>query len=695
MKPLNKIGKYKIIIFFIIIIYMMYLIINIYTNIFEPKKYILVITNYAEKQPYFKYIKQAQKQINKTNDNIIWFNINYSQITDEKYKEIVRRKIKNILKEKQIIAVVDGSTSRTAELTLDLFPRDMPIITDSSSPYILTKFKGNQIFSISSIPYFSRGRIIYLLTKLLNKKNIVFILDEKTSPYSKVIYYSLFKRLKKDKIKLVKYSLIEFKEKNIIKKYGKKALYVIGIDSSSAIADFIYNVLDKEKGLDAFSIYYSSKKLKKIRNTRVFGGTFHNGKDPNFLEYKCLNNIDIDINNSYDLHRYFSVYRLYNSRINIIKSLINKKTLEQNNTHQIRKIINKKLPIYSKKVFVDTECSNYLFLFKKYNPLYFNVKDKNISLYFNSVLNKDIGLRNMYIKYYNPTSKKEYYYPIQYIFLGKKQKPKAIPTLSVEGKINKISILNLSTETASIDMYLILKYISKIGNKKLDFNYPNDLKILSKDMYIKKSEYSLIKTYEKKIDNFIFKYKIYRIKIFVPVINNLFFFPYDKFYLKLEVANDNFTKKPYFLSINNFYYKIKNSNLQPINLFSTYSEKIVYIEPDTPLIIPKNIILLELKRKNAIFVIIKYLLPAIVIMMIGLYIGYMIIRYDIEHDSKGIVSDTILGVISIYFVFSLLISIKKLVLMDIIFYFMISILSILLIIIFYKIKKSNLKNKKD
>ena len=682
----------KILVFFIVIISFIG-IIGIRYNKFSEKdlhKYILVITNYDEKDASFEFVKKAEEQINKTKKNIIWFNINYSQITDERYKEIVRKKIKNILQEKNIIAVVDGSTSRAAEITLDLFPKDMPIIADSSSPYVLTKFKGDQIFSISSIPYLSRGRSIYLLTKLLNKKNIVFILDEETSPYSKVIYYSLLKRLKKDKIKLKEYSLQEFKEKNIIKKYGNKALYVIGIDSSSKIADFIYNVLDKEKGLDAFAIYYSSKKFKKIKNTRVFGVIFHNGKNPNFLEYKCLNNVDI--NNSYNLYKYFSVYRLYNSKINFIKSLINEKVLEQNTTYQIRKIINKKLPIYSKKVFVDTECSNYLFLFKKYNPFYFNIRDKNISLYFNSILSKDVGLRNMYIKYYNPELKKEYYYPIQYIFLEKEQRPKAIPTLSIEGKINKISILNLSTETASIDMYLILKYISKIGNKKLDFNYPNDLKILSKDMYIKKSEYSLIKTYEKKVDNFIFKYKIYRIKIFVPVINNLFFFPYDKFYLKLEIANDNFTKKPYFLSINNFDYKIKSSNLQPINLFSTYSEKIVYIEPDTPLIMPKNTILLKLKRKNAIFVIIKYLLPAIVIMMIGLYIGYMIIKFDIEHDSKGILSDTILGVISIYFVFSLLISIKQLVLMDIIFYFMISILSILLVIIFYKIKKSNLKN---
>jgi hypothetical protein len=661
------------------------LLIVIGVLIYKDNSYkILVITNYRENTNYYKYVLNAEEKIKKsyTDIKIIWNNIDYAKRTNKNYIDIKKKELKDILKNNKIIGVVLGSTSGIADAFLDIIPPDMPVIAEATSPYALSKFKGKNIFTVAPIPLYSRAKYIENLKKMLSLKNIVFILDN-NAPFSKTIYISLKIHYPLHLYMIKKNDFIA-KRKTILKQYPiNNTLYVTGIDSSYVSLDFIKKYLNIQN-INIFVLYSTiNKKLYKNINKKVniYSITLHNGTFLNFFKYKFLPSPDYFNWNLYFMDRYASVYKTYNYRINLLLSKYLKKN---NNLHTIRKNIIKNLQKlkYPDNIFIDKNMK-YLLTFEKILPKTFEINKTYPVMYYNSIYKTKIGLRNKYICKLKDGKKQ--LYPIQYIYIDN-NKQTLVPVVTASITFNNIEITDLSAEKAYIDIYLTLSYLN---DKKFDISYWKDLKIASVKKLADKQEYSLVKTYI--IKNKIFK--IYRIKMFVPVKNNLFTFPFDKFWLNLEFVKDNYKARPYVLRIstpNNMLEKKHFSEIKILHYFPTYYEKIVFLD-NIPHIITNKSLLIQMKRTNTSSIIIKYLLPAVIIMLIGVYIGYLIIRHNIEHDSKGIVSDTILGVISVYFVFSLLISIKDLTIMDIVFYVMIFILSLLLIYIFYKFKKQKYK----
>ncbi len=584
-------------------------------------------------------------------------------------QEIKRDKkiLKEIFKHEKIIYIIFGTISKMLNTFGDILPKDIPIFSGASSPFALNKYNGKIIFTNTPTPYYSRVKYIFNLKDILKLKNIIFLMnkDIKKVPYGYAIYTAA-KRNKKD-ITLISVEQFLENKKEFINIY-KNYLWCIDInDRSRDIKKFINSHLNI-KGLNIFVIYYTN--YKNTKANIFFASTIKKVKDP--FEYNYLKDIR-DYNNPIDIHTFDRYYRNYYPRIMIV--LENIKDFN-NSIKDIRKNIFEILKSYSKRVYIQKDTKNIIFFEKKdIRELIETNKEKYI--YYNNIYKrKDIGLKNKFIIKLEDNTRT--LLPLQYIedINGSYKK---IPVVDIKPFIKNIEILNLSTDIALVDLYLTIKYL-----KDYNISYPHNFQILPIAQFKNKTELSLVKSYTK--DKF--KYKIYRIKVYTPVENDLFFFPFDKFTIRVEFIINNYQKMPIILNIDDTYIpkNIRNWNIE--NIFATYAENPLVISQKENEIayLYKNFLDIKIKRDRPIMVLIKYLLPALLLFIIGLYSAYKILILKRSEDGIGIIVDSILGIISVYFIFSLLISIKDLILMDIIFYILITILTILALLIFYKQK---------
>lgn len=680
---------------------------NLNSATYKGQDYVvLVITNYSYKNKpkgynLRKINKKAQNKIerfvkqNLKNVKIIW--IDYPEEARKKsspkgqklYKQF-RKKLQTIIKKykSRLILVVNGTISKTAQDTLDIIPPEIPVWTGASSKDANSKFKGKEIFSTAASPFYSKAYFILKAIELLNLKGIVFILSDqqKDSPYSYSIKEALEKSndIKNHKISLitVKKSSFEKEEKFILQNNNlKNYLWVLGIgDSSNAMYEFYKNYLEGRK-LNVMFIYFSSSLYDKefANEDNIFFISSHlNRKNPfdySYLGGKVLSlcNYNIKCVHSYDYN-----WRNFFNRISIIlDKKISSLIKSQKSVTEIRTVIRKKIKKSSLyHPFVD-KITQEIYVAYPYNT------KKGLTIYYNGIYP---WLVNRYLIKVKNNKRELFEKQVICLYVDPSNRyecNKVVPVVYIEPFIRKINILSLSTDKAVIEMVVKLRYLKTSNN---NFEIGKNIDISTSVEFVGERSISQISAREYKD----YIEKLYDVRLIAPVRGNLFSFPFNKAWIDIEFFPKNFKENPFLIQILSSYEPFESQNISSnwkiTNWFSSSSKKVL-ISENIPYIGYRYYFSIQLERLNPYQILFKYFAPALIITLVGLIAAYYIIRYGRSHiDFIDILNGVILGIISIYFIFSLLVSISNLIFMDVVFFILVLFMSIILVYAIFRLK---------
>ncbi|BCD67490.1 hypothetical protein [Nitratiruptor sp. YY09-18] len=639
--------------------------ISVYAD--EYKK-VLVITNYnpfrADTEAFKKGLDDVKKEIERKYPKI---KVVYTNIfIDRKNKKLIEKdinKLEKILNDKFLFIVAPG-ISKAFGTVAPCLPKDTPIITASSAIDELQKFKGN-IFSTSDLPRYSKAKDIYKLKKIIKYKRIINVYDKQPGSYP--IY--ILKAFAKDNpdIKIININLTSI-NKGFLDKYGNDALFYIsanGTKSCKIIFDrlnfiiknleFLYNKkYNISYYLSYFSTIYSYKNDKK-----VFSSSSITSNKKNIFEYEYLR--PLKYKNEKLIKRYDQAFRWYYPKILLGLRGLENFDLDINVLHRIIIDNLKKTNIYNP--FVDKR-TRYIYAFEK--------KDYNgREIYFNAIRKYNILKNYLYIL----SSGQKLLNPIQ-IFNDFKYH-----TIYVTPQIKKLKILTLDATKAKVDLVIRAASI----NKNFEFGKSILMKSAKKDDF----DIKLLSSSKITFLNTPLYYKVYNIHLMININSDLFKFPYDKQIINIPFYPNNFSKDHYVIQMindKNQYDATISDNWFIDKHFPTYSRQIYKVENGLDkklkvLLTDINYFTLQIKRKDPLQIILKYFLPAIILLFMAIFIGYFIFKkYSQNHIA--IISDVLLGIISIYFIYSLLIQIETLIIMDLVFYVIIFMVILLIISIF-------------
>jgi len=629
---------------------------------------VLVITNTTvdrtDHKAYKKALKDVKKSIEKQYPKI---NIIYTNM-----EKNVTKEIRQLLKKDYLFIVAPGLSKRFQDVASYL-PKDTPIITASTSNKALNCYK-NILFSTSSSSRYSKARDIAKIQKLKKFKTIINIYDITKGVYPQ----NILQFFKKDNpnIKIVDVDIKNF-NKELLDKYDNVLLYIsadngkftkILLDKANFILRNIEFLYDKKYGCYYYIPYHSS--VYNFKNKKeIFSSSSALGGKKNIFEYDYLKKIKYK--NEKLMSRYDQAYRWNYSKIMLGLNGLSNFNADIN---VLRRLVYNNLKKTSKEPFIDHK-TRYIFSLEK--------ETKNI--YFNSAFKNNILNTYLYI----PSSGQKLLYPTQII------NNKKLQTIYITPHIKKLKVLTLDASKVKVDM--VVKILSL--NKKIELGKDILLKSADKDNL----EIRLLK--ESSVDSFIhglkLHYKVYDVSLTVNINNMLFKFPYDKQVINIPFYSNNFSNNEVIIQMLN--------DIQPYSFsmsdnwlirkhFATYSRNIYKIEnnlDDKSKIISSftNYYTLEIERKKPFQIIVKYFLPAMILLVLAIFISYFVFkRYSQNHI--GIISDVLLGIISIYFIYSLLIQIETLIVLDLIFYFIIFIVIVFILIALFLEKKGKVGNTK-
>jgi len=624
--------------------------------IVTTKPEVLIITNY---NTLTKGNKEAIKYINKTEKQykIIWFNIIYKKLNDPKYVAIQREKLKNIIKKHndKLVFIKVGSTSKTLSRFIDMLPTNIPILTSSASIEILKQYKGNVIFSTASLPQWTRTGSMYKIIRLKHLKGIIAIKDgNNTQPYSKVVLNTA------KNFYHIESKIMQLKDINkTFLQNHKDYLYMLYVDSSSKAKNMYHKIAKYNVHiLNFFSVY--SSQLKTIGIDNIFSDSSSISKEKNVFYYSYLGQKVLD-KCSYDnrcISDYSSIWTSYYNNVLCIKDL----KLKNTSIQSYRQAIYKRLESLAKHYFIEPQ-TQYVRKFEK-------KVEGNKTIYFNNAY-KDVVDRYLFL--FNKGSRILYDYQIPHNIIDNTP-IKPIPVVYITTYVNKIDVLDLSATKAKLVLVVKLKSKKDIElGRDITFNVDAD--------YSDSLNLNLVKSSYK---NGYF-YKTYFVDYVVPLHNNLLYFPFDKAVLNIEYIIKNYGKNPIILQtvdVKNSINSKVSADWSVLKYYASYYQKFFYAE-DAPFKIYKEFFTIILQRNNNIQVIVKYFLPAIIILFLAIYISIFITKGYME-EKVEIVTDSLIAIISIYFIYSLLISIKNLIIMDIIFFVMIFLVTFLIIYVLRK-----------
>lgn len=627
---------------------------------------VLVITNSdftrADMAAFQKGLQDVKKLIHERFPSVEVVTTNV--YVDRKKKEDIQKdlaRLKDKLQEKYILIVAPG-LSKAFGVVAPYLPTDTPIITASSNPKELEKYHGT-LFSTASLPRYNKARDLKKLHTLIGFDKIIVVYDDKPGSYPQAIVDAFIQD--KPHIKVVSVD-IDRVDKRFLDRYANNAMIYISSDgtkSSKILIDrfsFIVSNLEflYDKKYDVFYyLPYFSTAYRYTNEKKIFTSSAVYSSKKNIFEYEYLQHLPFK--KSKFISRYDQAFRWYYPKI--MAALHGIKNFD-NDTKILRRLIYNNLKKTTiKNPFID-EKTRYIFAFEK-------EKD---GIYFNAI--RKYNILNNYL--FIVSTGRKLLYPIQN-YAGAISR-----TIYITPQLKKLKVLTLDATKAKVD--LIVKIATpdpkiELG-KDILIETANkedlDIKLLSNN---KVSRFGTIKLY----------HKIYSVSLTTNINSKLFRFPYDEQVLNIALYANNFSKNPILLQLlddKKQYDATVSDNWLVTKHFPTYSRYIYHLGSglDDKMRIAlsdTNYFTIKIKRKDPTQTIAKYFLPAIILLLLALFIGYFIFRRYSENHI-GIISDLLLGIISIYFIYSLLIQIERLIFMDIVFYAMIFIVVLLIIAVF-------------
>ncbi|GAB6041685.1 hypothetical protein JCM17961_23600 [Endothiovibrio diazotrophicus] len=244
-----------------------------------------------------------------------------------------------------------------------------------------------------------------------------------------------------------------------------------------------------------------------------------------------------------------------------------------------------------------------------------------------------------------------------------------IPTVFIDIKIKQYDIDGIQSKRASLEMYFSMYSIDDdVGID--DFALP----MISKDDMV----FSLVKSESYMNDGVRFYNKMYKLSVVLGIDSDLFMFPFDSQILRIVFEPANFSKKPFFIQPMagvTSPVPVQDPNWRIVGVEGISLSNNISVTPSRSVrkkgeivSVPQVGFDVNIERKHGISTLLKFMGPVLLILSLVLISSFGL-RRDHFSEKNSIMVSGLLGIISIYFIFSVIIDIEQFVVIDGLFVF--------------------------
>jgi hypothetical protein len=626
------------------------------------------------KKEYEKIIKRKAydnvMQIFESRHDDIEFVNKIIDFSDKNDTHRTKRNLNQFIQEnKNIVYIVfmPGDTSKYNQ-TMDYLPKKIPIITSIGTAGSLAK-PNIWVTTISSL---AKGKAIAIekLMKMEKKDEIIVLYDKAIDTYTNEILQHLKKELNVSvtQIEYTKEGKLEnpqkLKEKNKLilldSKSSDHAKVIFENFKTNIYCDINHEndiLLLKNKKEDREGIYLEKSKIFYL-NYKI------PGYNPDLrltlyqeIEDICDNREENNKNTCLKIYgdAYIKLYTYLNLALSTQDITSNNTISSETNITKMRENIHNNISERNKTNIYYHKNTNALAKFKQSENFYYSALiESNITNYYIVRLdNKNNGFLH-----YNQISN------------GDEDKNSSLSTIYLDMKVSNLIVANLSATSAYIEGNL------RVLTTKKQFDLDKMYRINSINSVLKKSEIIFVKDNKKMIDGMEMYEKFYTFKGNFNINNHLFYFPFDKqkIYISFTPRDTNATHDGFLMHLQKPYKEKMDFDkwyIDDINPFLS-TEIIMFninaIEQSSSLSYkPISNFEITIHRKTAIGFMMKFIFPIFIILtlVVGTQI-YLHKRRDLGVGISIYIS-AFAGIISIYFIFNLLIDIESLIGFDFVF----------------------------
>jgi len=375
---------------------------------------------------------------------------------------------------------------------------------------------------------------------------------------------------------------------------------------------------------------------------------------------------EYDLKNSQVLTQYEETYNKFLTQIDLVLDSI-KGDLHQDPVVKVphfRKYIVDRLQHTTRKSpYFNTQTNSIIMFKEKDGYFYNNIYEDNLYLMYLTRLDgmrQRLDKRQTFLTGNNPN----------------------IPVMYADIDVKNLVVKDLNASSVYVE--LLIRTVSSSDLSLIDII---DLNSIKDSTYLSKSEILTNDIVKDKHGNKFYK-KTYRIQDSFPVSSNLLNFPFDKQDVKIKMVSkyDKITGIKPIIQVFpiNKSQKFTDWKINKIGLVNT-KEFVVFPESsitnDVSLEIhPINELTITIERTGRYLLVLKYTAPMLMFIFLMIYTMFKL-YYKITQDGEtSVFTNTMVGIMNVYFIFSLLININKIIWFDIFFFAMLGISMVMMII---------------
>lgn len=639
------------------------------------KPTVLIIEAKSENVIKQKAIDSVIKKFENIYENYLFEKI---EIDFSKMEEIEDLKIYIEENKDELVYIIAPSNTSEYKQIVSFLPKKIPIITEVGTAMVLNK-EDSWVTTVSAL---AKGKAIAIEKLIKQNKNdaLLVLFDETIDEYTQEIleYFS------DSPIDIIYMDVnkIDNKELNI-----KNRLIFLASKTNSEtkkLYDKIYrDVLLKynirndllllkvsEKDTSSFTykhhIYYLSYDIP--------------GYLPDFrlLFYKHVD--DLCDSENINTTTCFKIYGKEFQQLYMFLDLGLYKAKTDEKIQTIREQIYKNITQYDTKNIYYDKVTKKIMQFKKDGNFYYNSLIENgITNYYIVRLDKNID----YLNSFQITTQK-----------ADSSKIKSQDTVYLDFKLEKLLVTDLSASATYIEGTIRIVSTNKDIDLKEDFHINFDqnslkqssIKLIDQNMYTK-GEKNLYESF-------------YTVKGYFNIENDLWKFPYDKQKVYISFTPKDFVNNAFVVQLqenDDTNIDFGEWTMDYIKPFLSNEivkfKKNVLLEESSVYYKPISNLEIQITRNTSLAIMLKFVLPVLII------ITLIIITYNFFHktstldSSVDIYISSFAGIISIYFIFNLLIDIENLIIFDIAFLFFMILSIIYIILNMMRYENGELKEK--
>ena len=579
---------------------------------------------------------------------------------------------------KNIVYIIAPENTSEYKKIKPYLPQKTPIITGIGTASVLDQ-NNTWVTTVSAL---SNGKALAIesLLKVNKTKEIVVINDEVIDTYSmEVITY-----LKKAKIK-IKFVNINDEQHSeyynndqlvlLASKTGKKA-----IDLFNRFNDNVYkkfdlknNILllkiseeDKQKILFSHDIYYLSYDIPGYL------------PDLRLPLYESVHSVCEDYKSGKNV-----CYRIYGKTYKKLHMYLDMglKGVDFNaGIEALRQNIYANIIQYNKDNSYYNQATKNTMQFKKLDNFYYNSSIES-------------GLTNYYVVRLD--KQKDFLHPYQ-VKIGNDKKIESLSTVYIDFKLEKLVVADLSASKVYIEgMVRIFSVNEKVDlEKHFQINFSSDS--------LKKPEVILVQSLSHHEDEGTVELyeKFYMVRGDFNINNDLWKFPYDEQQIYISFKPKDFINNPFVVQLQENTFDTLDFDewtVQHMTPFVSdeivkFSENIV-LQKASIFYKPTSNFEITITRNTTYSIMLKFILPVLIIVFL-IMVTYWFFHTKSSLDATvDIYISAFAGIISIYFIFNLLIDIENLIIFDIIFLFFIFLSIFYIILNMFRYEYGELKEK--